>query len=829
MRVPMSWLRELLPGLRADAWDVAAALIRAGLEVEKIDTPGAEVTGVVVAEVLDIEELTGFKKPIRFVRVSTGAQTRGVICGAANFAVGDRVLYAPPGAVLAGGFEIGRRSTYGRDSDGMICSDRELGLGEDHTGIRVLPPDVALDTDVRDVLADEVLDVVVSPDRGYCLSMRGMAREVATAFGLAFADPAALPLPATPLPAGEVRVEDPGGCDRYVLRRISGLDAAATTPLEIQRRLTMAGMRPISLAVDVTNYVMLGLGQPLHAFDAAKLRGTVSVRRARAGERLLTLDGADRELHPDDLVIADETGPVAIAGVMGGAATEIGPRTVDILLESAHFDPISVARSARRHGLASEASRRFERHVDPELAPHAAEAAVRLMATLAGAGDPREVTDVDLRRPTATIHMPAGAPGRIAGRTYPAEVVRRRLADVGCTVTGADEMLEVTPPSWRPDLTGEAELVEEVLRLEGYDSIPVALPVAPAGSGLTRSQRLRRQVSRALAAAGYDEVALPPFVSGDVGDRLGLDAGDLRRAAVRLANPLSEDEAYLRTTLLAGLLAAVVRNAGRGRADLSLFETGLVFRWPAGPAGASTPPPVPSVLHRPSDEEIRALDAELPCQPRHVAVILCGLREPAGWWGAGRPADWADAVTAARTVAHAVRCPLEVASGAAAPFHPGRCAELRIPVPNGAAPGAYTVAGHAGELHPRVTAAFEVPARTCAMELDLDALIAAVDERVRAPLVSPYPPADRDVALVVDPSVPAAAVAAALRAGAGDLLESLRLFDVYLMPDGRRSLAFRLVFRAPDRTLTAEEANDARDGAVASAAGRTGAVLRGPG
>ena len=828
MRVPMSWLGELLPELRAGAREVAAALIRAGLEVEKIDSPGAELGGVVVAEVLDIEELTEFKKPIRFVKVSTGAQTRSVVCGAANFATGDRVLYAPPGAVLAGGFEIGRRTTYGRESDGMICSDRELGLGEDHSGIRVLPPEVALGTDARELLADEVLDVAVSPDRGYCLSMRGMAREVATAFGLAFSDPAALPLPDAAGPAGEVRVEDPAGCDRYVLRRINGLDAAAATPLGIQRRLTLAGMRPISLAVDVTNYVMLGLGQPLHAFDAAKLRGAVSVRRARPGERLLTLDGADRGLYPDDLVIADESGPVAIAGVMGGAATEIAAGTTDILLESAHFDPISVARTARRHGLPSEASRRFERHVDPDLAPHAAEAAVRLLATLGGAGDPRELTDVDLRRPAAVIHMPASTPGRIAGRTYPAEVVRRRLADVGCSVAGVDELLEVTPPSWRPDLTGEAELVEEVLRLEGYDSIPVALPLAPAGRGLTRSQRLRRQVSRALAAGGYDEVALPPFVSGEVADRLGLDAGDPRRAAVRLANPLSEDEAYLRTTLLPGLLAAAVRNTGRGRADLALFETGLVFR---GPAGAGTPPPVPSVLHRPSDEEIRALDAELPHQPRHVAVLVCGLREPAGWWGAGRPADWTDAVAAARTVADAIRCPLEVVSGTAAPFHPGRCAELRIPARDraGADGGGYAVVGHAGELHPRVTAAFEVPARACAMELDLDALLAAAADRVQAPLVSPYPPADRDVALVVDPSVPVAEVAGAVRAGAGGLLESLRLFDVYAMPEGRRSLAFRLVFRAADRTLTAEEANEARDAAIAAAAARTGAVLRGAG
>ena len=384
---------------------------------------------------LEIEELTEFKKPIRFcqVRVEPDGEPRGIVCGARNFAVGDRVAVALPGAVLPGGFEIGARKTYGRVSDGMICSVRELGIGDDHEGILVLPPDTPLGSDVAQLLGDDVLVVDVTPDRGYCMSMRGLAREVATAYELPFEDPADLTV--API-AGEslsIRIEDPTGCDRYVGRELRSVDPGTRLPLSVERRLPLSGMRSISAVVDATNLVMLGLGQPLHAFDLAAIRGGIVVRRARAGEHLVTLDGMDRTLDPDDLVIADDSGPIALAGVMGGASTEIGPETKDVLLEAAHFDPAVVGRMARRHRLPSEASRRFERGVDPALAPRAAEAVARLLGV---PGDVR-VTDVDLRTAPAAIAFEDDLPGRIAGVTYPPEVVRRRLEEVGCTVTGA--------------------------------------------------------------------------------------------------------------------------------------------------------------------------------------------------------------------------------------------------------------------------------------------------------------------------------------------------------------------------------------------------------
>ena len=806
MRVPLSWLRALVPDLAADADDVAAALVRAGLEVEQVHRVGHDVSGVVVAEVLDVEELTGFKKPIRFCHVDTGSGQREVVCGATNFAAGDRVPFALPGAELPGGFRIATRQTYGRTSDGMICSEAELGLAAESPGILVLEKDAPLGADVVELLQlrDEVLDIAVTPDRGYTLSVRGVAREVATAFGLPLRDPALVDVPG----AGgghPVRSDDPTACDRYVARVVTGFDPAAVSPPWLQRRLVLAGMRPVSLAVDVTNAVMLELGQPLHAFDLDALQGEVVVRRAQPGERLTTLDGQDRALDPEDLLITDGRGPIALAGVMGGGSTEISATTTSILLESAHFAPVVVARAARRHRLPSEASKRYERGVDPALADAAAEVALRMLVELGGA-TAGPVTDVDHRQPVAPLRFDLGAPGRVAGRDYQQDVVRRRLQDVGCSVDGEGDVVEVLPPSWRPDLTGTAELVEEVVRLEGYDTVPVVLPVAPAGRGLTPEQRLRRTASRALATSGLAEVVLPPFVSEAALDALGLGPD-----APRLLNPLSEEEALLRPSLLPGVLAAAVRNAARGLSDVALFETGVVFLG----SGAETAE-VPGVDGRPDDAQLAALDATLPVQPRHLAVVLAGTR-------GGRPVDWADAVEAVLAVGRALRLPLTVRAAGEGPWHPGRTAEVLLDGRR---------VGLAGELHPRTVQALGLPARTCAAEADLDVLVAAAAAAgpVPAPLISHFPRAAVDVALVVEATVPAAEVEAALREGAGPLLEDLRLFDIYTGPqvgEGRRSLAYALRFRAPDRTLTDEEVLAARDEAVATAGRRTGAVLRG--
>ncbi|HET6856764.1 MAG TPA: phenylalanine--tRNA ligase subunit beta [Streptomyces sp.] len=841
MRVPLSWLREYvdLPATETGR-DVQAKLVPAGLEVEAVEQLGAGLKGpLVVGKVLTIEELTEFKKPIRFCTVDVGSangtgEPQEIVCGARNFAVGDKVVVVLPGAVLPGDFAIAARKTYGKTSHGMICSGDELGMGDDGTGgIIVLPPEYEVGTDAIELLelVDEVLDIAVTPDRGYCLSMRGIARETATAYGLPLRDPALLDVPAPNAHGYLVKVSDPQGCDRFTARTVTGLDPEARSPIWLRRRLQKAGMRPISLAVDVTNYVMLEVGQPLHAYDRSRIDGTIGVRRAEQGEKFTTLDGAKRVLDAEDLVITDNRGPIGIAGVMGGANTEIADAetdpetgrvtgTTDVVIEAAHFDALSIARTARRHKLASEASRRFERGVDPEAASAAAQRTVDLLVLLAGGTAEAGVTEVIAPSGPRTISMGANHPDRIAGVEYGRETVVRRLQEVGCDVYGQDDLV-VTVPSWRPDLAFPNDLAEEVIRLEGYENLPSTLPTPPSGRGLTDRQRLHRRVGRALAGAGYVEALNYPFIGKAVLDQLGLDADDARRRTVELVNPLSDEEPALRTTLLPGLLGALRRNDGRGSHDLALFETGLVFR-PTGEERTSVRLPVD---RRPTDEEIAGIDATLPRQPRRAAVVLAGAREQAGWWGKGRPADWADAVEAARTIAREAGVELTVRGDRHAPWHPGRCAALYVTVN-----GAETLAGHAGELHPRVIKELHLPERSCAMEIELDVLEQAAGGALVAPRISTFPVATQDVALVVPADVASADVESALRAGAGELLESLRLFDVFTgeqLGEGKKSLAYALRFRAADRTLTVDEASAARDAAVALAAERTGAVLRG--
>ncbi|MEU3681374.1 phenylalanine--tRNA ligase subunit beta [Streptomyces sp. NPDC030592] len=836
MRVPLSWLREYvdLPATETGR-DVQAKLISAGLEVETVEHLGADLKGpLVVGQVLTIEELEGFKKPIRFCTVNVGqangtGEPQEIVCGARNFAVGDKVVVVLPGATLPGGFSISARKTYGKVSHGMICSSDELGMGDDGThGIIVLPPETEVGKDAIELLelVDEVLDIAVTANRGDCLSIRGVAREAAIAYGLPLRDPALLDVPAPNAYGYPVKIADPTGCDRFTARTVTGLSAEARSPIWLQRRLQKVGMRPISLAVDVTNYVMMELGQPLHAYDRSLVQGTIGVRRAEEGEKIVTLDGVERKLHAEDLVITDDRGPVGLAGVMGGANTEIADHgdaekaTSDVVIEAAHFDQVAIARTARRHKLSSEASRRFERGVDPQAAAAAAQRTVDLLVLLAGGTAESGVTEISAPPVPHTITVAADHPDRVAGVTYGRETVVRRLQEVGCDVYGQDELI-VTVPSWRPDLDDINDLAEEVIRLEGYENLPSTLPRPPAGRGLTARQRLHRRVGRALAGAGYVEALNYPFVGEQVFDQLGLDADDPARRVVKLVNPLSDEEPALRTSLLPGLLGALRRNDGRGAHDLALFETGLVFLPRDEQRVAANLP----VDRRPSADDLAALDAALPDQPRHVAVVLAGAREQAGWWGKGRPADWADAVEAARTVAREAGAELGVRKGQYGPWHPGRCAELFVTVD-----GEERVIGHAGELHPRVLKALGLPARTCAMELDLDAVERVGDDTPQAPGISTFPVATQDVALVVEEFVPAAEVEAALREGAGELLESIRLFDVYdnaeQLGEGRKSLAYALRFRAGDRTLTVDEASAARDAAVALAGERVGAVLR---
>ncbi|MCX5046448.1 phenylalanine--tRNA ligase subunit beta [Aldersonia sp. NBC_00410] len=831
MRVAQSWLTEILQRATPD-WEVTpeeldAGFVRVGLEVEEIDTV-TEITGpLVVGRVEQITELTEFKKPIRFCQVMVGSgegdATRGIVCGARNFAEGDLVVVALPGAVLPGGFEIATRETYGHVSDGMICSLSELGLGKDHSGIHVLEPGIAEPgTDALALLGldDTVIELNITPDRGYCFSVRGLTRELACGFDLEYPDPAHPLLSAHEDEAYPVRLQPETGATRFAMRKVTGIDPAARSPWWLQRRLLLSGVRPISPAVDVTNYVMLELGQPLHAFDAAAVRGELVVRPANEGETLTTLDDVERALDPEDVVIADDSGAISLAGVMGGASTEVGAESTDILLEAATWNALAIFRTARRHKLTSEASKRFERIVDPEVNVAALDRAATLLAEITGGVVEPVLTDVRLlQEPVGSIAIDIDLPDRIAGVAYPNGTSARRLTQIGCAVEvsvsdSGHGQLSVTPPSWRPDLAQPADLVEEVLRLEGLEQIPSVLPQAPAGRGLTPAQRRRRAVTRALAFDGFTEVPPPAFLPTDVFDAWGLDPEDPRRRTTTVANPLEADRPELATTLLPGMLEVAARNIARGRRDLGIYGIAQVVL-PGDKTRAIPPLPVD---RRPTDDEVALLLESLPDQPVHVCTVLIGLREPRGPWGPGRAADAADAIAAAQTVARAAGVELELRSVSHLPWHPGRCAELVV---DGA------VVGYAGELHPAVLERIGLPARTCAMELDLDAL--PISATRPAPVVSSFPEVLQDLNVVVERAVPAAAVEAALRSGAGELLEDLQLFDVYegaQIGEGRKSLTFALRFRAADRTLTEDEASAARDAAVAAAADAVGAAIR---
>jgi phenylalanyl-tRNA synthetase beta chain len=822
MKVPVSWLKEYVDLPDLDAERLENAFVRVGLEVEGITSLGSAVTGpLVVGRVLDAQQVPGLKKLINYCQVDVGGEEpQGIICGAPNVRAGLLVVVALPGAVLPGDFAISARKTYGHISDGMICSGRELGVSDDHEGIIELPEDegVVPGVDARPFvgLDDTIVELNVTPDRGYCLSVRGLARELSHSLGLAFRDPAAVEAPgATDEPAYPLTVEDPVGCDRFAARAVRGVDPTAATPAWMRKRLVAAGVRSINLPVDITNYLMLEFGQPMHAFDLSLIKGPLVVRRATAGEKVTTLDGVKRTLDPGDMVICDDSGPISLAAVMGGETSEVQPTTVDVLFEAAHWDPVMVARTCRRHKLHSEASKRWERGVDRELALPAIEKAVRLLVEHGGGAAGAEVLDIDTHPAVAPVTIDADLPARVAGIAYAEGRAADILREIGCTVAVDGTRLVVTPPTWRPDLTDPADLAEEVIRIDGYDRVQSLLPVAPPGNGLTAAQRRRRAVGRSLAESGLVEVLSYPFVGEAALDALGLPDDDPRRASVKLRNPISEEEPALRTTLLPPLLVTLRRNVGRGNRDVALFEIGRVFH----PAAATGEPPVLPVAHRPDEADLAVAETFVPEQPWHVAAVFAGDLEPAGWWGAGRPATWADAIDAAQRVAEASGASVEVRAGTNAPWHPGRCAELVL---------RNVVVGHAGELHPAVCAALDLPARTCAMEIVLDAL--PLPGVPVTPAISGYPPALIDVALIVDAATPADEVRRALVEGAGELLESLRLFDVYTgaqVGDGRKSLAYKLTFRASDRTLTVEEAVAARDAAVAVASSRFGAVLRG--
>jgi len=829
MRIPVSWLGEYVD-LPEDVSveHLHAALVKVGFEEEGFH--GFDLTGpVVVGRVLEFTpEPQSNGKTINWCQVDVGeAEPRGIVCGAHNFAVGDKVVVSLPGAVLPGPFPIAARKTYGHVSDGMMASSRELGLGEEHDGILLLKNlglDPEVGADALDLLGlnDFAVEINVTPDRGYALSLRGVAREYSHSTGAAFRDPALVEPVAsatgfTVTVADDAPIRGRDGVSAFETRVVRGIDATRPTPSWMVARLALAGVRSISLPVDITNYVMFELGQPIHGYDLATLQGGLTVRRATAGETFETLDGKLRTLDVEDLLITDDAGPVGLAGVMGGATTEMTTATTDVLVEAANFDPVSIARTARRHKLPSEAAKRFERGVDPAVAAPAADRVVRLLVELAGGTVDTLGSSFSTAVAPAAIDLPADYPARIIGVDYTADEIESSLTTIGAGVSATSGSYSVTPPSWRPDLTDKATLVEEIARIVGYDRIPSVLPVAPPGRGLTRSQQLRRSASHALAGGGLTEVLSYPFVTSASNDLFGSAvAGPV--AAIKLANALDSEYGWMRTSVLPGLIDAARRNLSRGLTDLALYEIGLVFQPVAGEAYGSGPLPVGN--ERPSPETLLALNTGIPPQPWHVGALFLGdavVKQPAL---AAVPSGIADAIGAAHQLALAIGATITVRQGSHQAMHPGRTAELW---------SGSTLVGYAGELLPAIADDRDLPRVVALLEVDLDALIASTaDEVAPTPIVS-FPAATQDLSLVVADTVAAGELLAAVIEGAGALLETARLVDDYRgagVESGTKSLTFALRFRAPDRTLTAAEATEAKTAAVGLAAERFGATLR---
>ena len=805
--------------------DVMAELVKVGLEEE--GAHGGDISGpVVVGEVLSFEpEEQKNGKTIRWcqVRVATSGEEaiRGIVCGAANFSVGDKVVVSLPGAVLPGGFEIAARKTYGHVSDGMIASAKELGLGDEHEGILVLSS-IGLDAEIGiDAIAllgldESAAEVNVTPDRGYCLSIRGIAREYSHATGVKFQDPVLAIEPVTGSGfelqvSDDVPIHGKAGCSQFVLVGVSGLDAEAKVPDWMVSRLKLAGMRSISIAVDITNYVMLELGQPLHAYDLDKLVGGISVRRARTGEELVTLDQKTRKLDKEDLLICDEQGPIGIAGVMGGARTEVGASTKSVLIEAAIFDPISIARSARRHKLPSEASKRFERGVDGSISRAAASRAARLLNELASGSFSGIGAEYSSKIELSKIEMTLDYPAQLVGLEYSVEEVVTSLEEIGCKVEKTGDLLTVTAPSWRPDITHKTDLVEEVARLVGYDKIPSKLPIAPPGRGLSSRQKLRRRVLSALTGAGFIEVLNYPFVSAEQNGWMGSTG------AVELENPMQSEASFLRTSLVPGLIAAAARNISRGSTDIALVEEGSVFI----SDGASPVTILPVGNERPSEETLAALKASIPSQPRLISGLVAGNWLPQSPGQQSVTAGYPQALGAVEAVMQQSAVSFDLHQLELAGLHPGRSANVVV---------SGKVVGFVGEIHPDLASQNHLPRSVGVFELNLGEIFALAPDLVQANELGVMTAATQDLSLEVAIEVSAADLIQSIVTGAGDLLEEIRLVDDYRgkgLEAGQKSLTFSLRFRSPDRTLTQAEATAARDKAVQLANQQFGANLRG--
>lgn len=795
MKVPLRWLQEFIDLPTKEIGELTTAFNTLGLTVEGVEELEIGWTDVYVGRVESIEEHPDADK-IRVCQVDSGEGSKQIICGAWNFEEGAYVPVARPGAVLPGDFEIGQRTIRGVESNGMICSEKELALGEDHAGIIVLEGEPELGQPFDDLveLPDVVFDLEITPNRPDAMSMLGVARDLAAYFDTSFAVPEIeVPTIEGATPVG-VEIQDPVGCRRFTAREIVDVEMGSS-PLRIRHRLNKVGVRAISNVVDVTNYVMFELGHPLHAFDADSIIGDhLLVRRASEGETLVTLDDFERELTPGDLIIYDDVGPTSMSGTMGGDRSEVSEKTTRVLMEAASWDPPTIMYMARRHNLISEASARFERGVDPNLADIANQRASALVAALSGGKILEGAVDI-IASPVepAVIEISIRDVEKLLGPGFDATYITDILQRLGMSVAG-DDPLTVTIPTFRPDLTRPADLAEEVARIHGYDRFEATLPTGPSG-GLTVQQRRGRLLRNSLTAVGLHQAINLPFVNPD--DLTKLSRGPETEALLTVKNPLREEESKLRPTMLPGLLNSLRYNLSHGASSVALFEIGKVFSAIAD-----------------------VNDPRLPEQHECVAWAAIG---DVGVWaleGGQLPVDARVSLGIWNHLARDLGLgDVELKRGSSAGFHPARTAEVLV---DG------KVIGHVGELSPRSARAFEIPGRVAVAELDLEPLLEPVPPRLSTS-PSVFPHVDFDLSFVVPAEVTASLLLETTRAAGEGLVEWARVFDEFRggnLDEGQRALAIRYRLRAPDRTLSNEEVAPIRE-AMISAAREIGAELRG--
>lgn len=804
MRVPVSWLRELVKlGPQVTDAQIQEAFVSLGFEVESVIIHGSVTGELLTGEVVEIKHLDQFKKPIRYCKVKIGSQTRGIVCGATNFSEGDKVVVAMPGAVLPGNFEIAVRKTYDHLSEGMICSERELGISDSHEGILVLNKSVNSGSDAKKILGlgETVFELSVLPDRGYALSMRGIAREVAAYFNKKYQDPITKYKRMKPTRSGvNGKILANKKVANFSLVTLSGVNPNASTPEFIKHRLNQMGMRSISLPVDVTNYVMFELGQPLHAFDKKSVKGTISVRLAKKGEKIKTLDNQVRALMDTDLVISDSQKAISIAGIMGGANSEISERTREIVIEAATFDAATISHTARRLGLTSEASKRFERSTDPNLPEYAARRAAQLLVEFGGG----KIVGAKYKKsplPAKRIRLKFEQVYSVTGIAIKRSEVIKNLNKIGIKTLEGEKSLTAVIPSWRSDLETPNDLIEEILRLHGYQHIKGRLPKAPSGFGLPKELKIKRQMSQVMAASGSHEVLTYPFMAEADLNKLQLSSKDDRFKFIKIFNPLSDEKPALRTTLLPGLIEVAIRNLSRGINNFSIFEIGNVFQnhknFKSIPKIGTGFPPKKLTL--------KEIDSSLALENLHLSLIAVGQSIESGWWGEGHDHSASSVGQILKSLFDQLAIEISFQGTGANPWHPGRSTKLLA---------AGEVIGEFGQLHPTVVNNFGLSKDVFGFEISLAKIIdlSARDRKYSA--IGKMPFAIEDLALVVNQEQNALEIQDAIKRAGGNLMESVNLFDTFTgqqIGEGKKSLTFRLLLRADDRTLTSDDLGQVRE------------------